>query len=84
MGRFFFHVMSALAEMERELIVERTLAGLAVARAQGRVGGRPAALTQNDREQIGRLLDKGYSRQPLAIIYGVGVSTIYRYFPATA
>ena len=87
MGRFFFHVMSALsalAEMERELIVERTLAGLAAARAQGRVGGRPAALTQNDREQIGRLLDKGYSRQQLAIIYGVGVSTIYRYFPATA
>lgn len=82
MGRFFFHVMSALAEMERELIVERTLAGLAAARAQGRIGGRPAALTQNDREQIGRLLDKGYSRQQLAIIYGVGVSTIYRYFPA--
>ncbi len=81
MGRFFFHVMSALAEMERELIVERTLAGLAAARAQGRVGGRPAALTQNDREQIGRLLDKGYSRQQLTIIYGVGVSTIYRYFP---
>ncbi|EML9905385.1 helix-turn-helix domain-containing protein, partial [Morganella morganii] len=42
------------------------------------------ALTQNDWEQIGRLLDKGYSRQQLAIIYGVGVSTIYRYFPATA
>ncbi len=63
MGRFFFHVMSALAEMERELIVERTLAGLAAARVQGRIGGRPAALTQNDLEQIGRLLDKGYSRQ---------------------
>lgn len=83
MGRFFFHVMSALAEMERELIVERTLAGLAAARAQGRVGGRPAALTQNDREQIGRLLDKGHSRPQLAIIYGVGVSTIYRYFPVS-
>ncbi|KAB7986144.1 hypothetical protein GCK94_20360, partial [Klebsiella pneumoniae] len=38
--RFFFHVMSALAEMERELIVERTRAGLAAAREQGRVGGR--------------------------------------------
>ena len=36
MGRFFFHVMGALAEMERELIVERTLAGLAAARARGR------------------------------------------------
>lgn len=39
MGRFFFHVMGALAEMERELIVERTRAGLAAAREQGRIGG---------------------------------------------
>ncbi|EFF8886618.1 recombinase family protein, partial [Escherichia coli] len=40
MGRFFFHVMGALAEMERELIVERTRAGLDAARAEGRIGGR--------------------------------------------
>lgn len=40
MGRIFFHIMGALAEMERELIVERTRAGLSAARAQGRVGGR--------------------------------------------
>ncbi|CIA36905.1 site-specific recombinase [Salmonella enterica subsp. enterica serovar Typhi] len=45
MGRFFFHVMGALAEMERELIVERTRAGLAAARAKGRVGGRRPKLT---------------------------------------
>ena len=37
--RFFCHVMSALAEMERELIIERTRAGLADARAKGRIGG---------------------------------------------
>ena len=43
-GRFFFHVMSALAEMERELTVERTCAGLAAAREQGRIGGRPRML----------------------------------------
>ena len=83
MGRFFFHVMSALAEMERELIVERTLAGLAAARAQGRTGGRPRAIKQSDHEQMGRLLAKGHTRQELAVIYGVGVSTTYRYFPAT-
>lgn len=82
MGRFFFHVMSALAEMERELIVERTLAGLAAARVQGRIGGRPNALKPHEREQIGRLLVKGYTRHQLAIIYGVGLSTLYRYFPA--
>lgn len=46
MVRFFFHVMSALAEMERELIVERTNAGIAAARAQGRIGGRRPALSR--------------------------------------
>jgi DNA invertase Pin-like site-specific DNA recombinase len=39
-GRFFFHVMASLAQMERELIVERTVAGLAAARQLGRKGGR--------------------------------------------
>lgn len=55
MGRFFFHVMGALAEMERELIVERTMAGLAAARAKGRVGGRRPKLTTEQWAQIGRL-----------------------------
>lgn len=68
--------------MERELIVERTLAGLAAARAQGRTGGRPRALKQHEHDQVGRLIAKGHTRQQLAIIYGVGVSTLYRYFPA--
>lgn len=81
MGRFFFHVMSALAEMERELIVERTLAGLAAARAQGRIGGRPKALNPPQREQIRRLLAKGHSRRQLAALYDIGLSTLYRYFP---
>lgn len=56
MGRFFFHIMGALAEMERELIVERTRAGLAAARERGRTGGRPRRLTQEQYEQVGRLL----------------------------
>ena len=71
----------ALAEMERELIVERTLAGLAAARAQGRVGGRRPKLTKEQHEQIARLLQKGYDRKRLAIIYDIGLSTIYRYHP---
>ena len=44
-GRFFFHVMASLAEMERELTVERTRAGLEVARQLGRQGGRRRPLT---------------------------------------
>ncbi|EIA5924266.1 TPA: recombinase family protein [Escherichia coli] len=79
MGRFFFHVMGALAEMERELIVERTLAGLAAARARGRTGGRRPKLTKEQHEQIARLIKNGHDRKQLAIIYGIGISTIYRY-----
>ena len=81
MGRFFFHVMGALAEMERELIVERTLAGLAAARAQGRIGGRRPKLTKEQHEQIARLIKNGHDRKQLAIIYDIGISTIYRYHP---
>ncbi len=81
MGRFFFHVMSALAEMERELIVERTLAGLVAARARGRTGGRPEILSLSDKQQIERLLTKGHTRQNLSIIYNVSLSTIYKFFP---
>lgn len=83
MGRFFFHVMGALAEMERELIVERTRAGLAAARAEGRIGGRKPKLTPELWAQAGRLLTAGKSRREVAIIYDVGISTLYKKFPAT-
>lgn len=82
MGRFFFHVMGALAEMERELIVERTRAGLVAARAEGRIGGRRPKLTQEQWAQAGRLIAAGETRQRVAIIYDVGISTLYRKFPA--
>lgn len=82
MGRFFFHVMGALAEMERELIVERTRAGIAAARAAGRVGGRRPKLTEEQWAQAGRLLRAGESRRRVALIYDVGISTLYKKFPA--
>lgn len=82
MGRFFFHIMSALAEMERELIVERTNAGLAVTRVRGRIGGRRPALQPEQIAQIGRLIKNGYTRKELAIIYDVSLSTIYKFIPA--
>ncbi|EPO5333772.1 recombinase family protein [Klebsiella variicola subsp. variicola] len=81
-GRFFFHVMSALAEMERELIVERTRAGLAAAREQGRVGGRCRVMTTEVVERCRRMLENGATRQQVADVIGVGVKTIYKYFPA--
>ena len=48
-GRFFFHVMAGLAQMERELILERTRAGLEAARLQGRLGGRKRGMTDGKR-----------------------------------
>ncbi|ATU15799.1 MULTISPECIES: recombinase family protein [Klebsiella pneumoniae complex] len=81
-GRFFFHVMSALAEMERELIVERTRAGLAAAREQGRIGGRRRVMTTEVVERCRRMLGTGATRQQVADVIGVGVKTIYKYFPA--
>ena len=83
MGRFFFHVMGALAEMERELIVERTRAGLAAARAEGRIGGRRPKFPPEQWEQMGRLIAAGETRQRVAIIFDVGVSTLYRKFPVS-
>lgn len=84
MGRFFFHVMGALAEMERELIIERTRAGLAAARAEGRIGGRRPKLTPEQWAQAGRLIEAGETRQRVALIFDVGISTLYRKFPAAA
>ncbi|EHP0641537.1 recombinase family protein, partial [Salmonella enterica] len=83
MGRFFFHVMGALAEMERELIVERTRAGLEAARAYGRIGGRRPKLTSEQWAQAGRLIKAGESRKRVALIYDIGLSTLYKKFPAS-
>ncbi|HGU6748171.1 TPA: recombinase family protein, partial [Klebsiella quasipneumoniae] len=77
-----FHFMSALAEMERELIVERTRAGLAAAREQGRVGGRRRVMFTEVVERCRRMLGTGATRQQVADVTGVGVKTIYKYFPA--
>ena len=82
MGRFIFHIMSALAEMERELIVERTRAGLAAAREKGRIGGRRPKLTEEQWAQAGRLIANGVDRKQVAIIYDVAVCTLYKKFPA--
>src|SRR6516162_10231596 len=53
-GKLIFHMMGALAEFERDLIRERTNAGLAAARARGRVGGRPKRLAANGKAALTR------------------------------
>lgn len=73
--------MSALAEMERELIVERTRAVLAAAREQGCIGGRRRIMTTEVVERCRRMLENSATRQQVADVIGVGVKTIYKYFP---
>jgi DNA invertase Pin-like site-specific DNA recombinase len=78
-GRFTFHILGALAEMERDLIRERTLAGLKSARARGRNGGRKPKLTPKQIEQAKRwLADPAASVEEVARRYGVNRATIYR------
>jgi DNA invertase Pin-like site-specific DNA recombinase len=81
-GRFFFHIMASLAQMERELIVERTQAGLAAARQRGRVGGRRRRMTDGKLESARRLLDGGMPPREVAHNLGVSVPTLYRWLPA--
>jgi DNA invertase Pin-like site-specific DNA recombinase len=59
MGKFFFHIMASLAQMERELIVERTRAGLNAARQRGRIGGRKRKMTSSKIESAKQLLKNG-------------------------
>jgi DNA invertase Pin-like site-specific DNA recombinase len=78
-GKLVFHIFSALAEFERELIRERTAAGLSAARARGRKGGRPKKLTAKKLEQAKKLLaDGSMSVQEVAEALGVGRATLYR------
>jgi DNA invertase Pin-like site-specific DNA recombinase len=83
-GRFFFHVMASLAEMERELTVERTRAGLEVARSLGRVGGRKRKMTDSKLESARRLLAGGVPVKDVAKDLGVSVPTLYRWLPASS
>ncbi|MTI13733.1 recombinase family protein [Sansalvadorimonas verongulae] len=83
-GRFFFHVMASLAQMERELIVERTKAGLEAARLQGRVGGRKRQMTDSKIESAKRLLTDGIPPREVAANLGVSVPTLYRWIPASS
>jgi DNA invertase Pin-like site-specific DNA recombinase len=82
-GRFFFHVMASLAQMERELLAERTKAGLAAAKAKGRVGGRKRKMTQSKIESAKQLLASGTLPKDVAQNLGISVPTLYRWIPAS-
>jgi len=79
-GKLIFHLMGALAEFERDLIRERTNAGLSAARARGRTGGRPRKL-KNGKPALARSLynDKTHSIDEICETLNVSRSTLYRY-----
>lgn len=82
-GKLIFHIFSALAEFERDVIRERTKAGLQAARARGRLGGRPRLLTPNKIARLKKLYD---ARKNTVIeickIFNISRPTFYNYLKA--
>jgi DNA invertase Pin-like site-specific DNA recombinase len=78
-GKFFFTMMAAFAELERDIIHERTLAGLAAARAQGRTGGRPTVMDPDKLAAARTRHANGESPTSIAKALGVSRASIYRH-----
>jgi len=80
-GRFFFHIMAALAEMERELIRERTKAGLAAARSRGKKGGRRPKDPNDPKVRLAQKMHKDHalSIEDICQSLSISRSTLYRY-----
>ena len=79
----FFHAMASLAQMDRELLIERTKAGLMVAKKRGRVGGRRRTMTPSKAEAAKKLLAEGMPPREVAQNLGVSIPTLYRWCPAS-
>jgi DNA invertase Pin-like site-specific DNA recombinase len=80
-GRLTFHIFGALAQFEREIIRERTRAGVAAARERGRMGGRPPALTPEKIAAAQTMREENMTMPSIAGALGVSVATLYRHLP---
>jgi DNA invertase Pin-like site-specific DNA recombinase len=79
-GRLVFNIFASLAEFEREIIRERTNAGLQAARSRGRNGGRPKALSESKAEMARQLYaDRTHSIAEICQTLGISRTTFYRY-----
>ena len=78
-GRFFFHVMASLAQMERELIAERTQAGIAEAKRRGKRAGRKFKMTPGKVDVAKRLLKDGTNPSQVAETLDISLATLYRH-----
>lgn len=83
-GRLFFHILAAMGQMERELTVERTKAGLNAAKSRGVVMGRKRKMTPGKAASALQLLKSGMPPRDVARNLGVSVPTLYRWLPATS
>ena len=79
-GKLTFHLFGALAEFERDIISERTMAGLAAARARGRVGGRPSVMNDQKIKLAKQLMaNSSNNATDVAKTLGVSRATLYRH-----
>ena len=78
-GRLIFHVFAALAEFERNLIRERTMAGLAAARQRGRIGGRKPKVDSKMEKKMRAMKAGGFSISSIAADLGLARSTVYNH-----
>jgi DNA invertase Pin-like site-specific DNA recombinase len=81
-GKFFFTMMAAFAELERDIIHERTMAGLVAARAQGRNGGRPTVMDADKLAAARARRGRGESPTEIARALGVSRASVYRHLGA--
>jgi DNA invertase Pin-like site-specific DNA recombinase len=77
-GKLIFHIFGALAEFERNLIRERTQAGLTAARARGRIGGRPKVLSGRKLSIAQDLYEKRHPIAEICRILKISKATLYR------
>lgn len=82
MGRFVFHILAAMAQMERDLTIERTMAGQEAARGRGITGGRKSPLTPEIAAKVKTLLAQNLSKEKIAKEVGVSRATIYNWLRA--
>jgi DNA invertase Pin-like site-specific DNA recombinase len=83
-GKFFFTMMAAFAELERDINHERTMAGLAAARAQGNVGGRPTVMDADKLAAAKARRARGESPTQIAKALGVSRASVYRHLAAVS
>lgn len=81
-GKFFFIMMAAFAELERDINHERTMAGLAAAKAQGRTGGRPSVMDADKIAAARARRERGESPAQIARALGVSRASVYRHLGA--